>query len=246
MATLARHPHLARLLQHETLAGGRRLTPILERFIGPAFARAEELIAADPNARRWSAEQIPHPRARALPHRRRLLRDRRPLRRRARRGPPGRARSRAADALPAASSCRPCSPIRPPSRGEEIPMDVRVPYLQPESWDVDDAGAPALAARERSGPLVRARQPLGAHEVRRRRRTCRSTRRSSRPRRACGRERRPRSGSSTRASRATRQLRRLINRGFTPRMVAKLEETFLAITTDAHRRRRRARASATS
>jgi cytochrome P450 family 142 subfamily A polypeptide 1 len=29
------------------------------------------------------------------------------------------------------------------------------------------------------------------------------------------------------------QLRRLINRGFTPRMVAKLEETFLSITTDA-------------
>jgi AcrR family transcriptional regulator len=59
MATLARHPNLARLLQHETLAGGRRLTTILERFIGPAFARAEELIAADPNAQRWSAEQIP-------------------------------------------------------------------------------------------------------------------------------------------------------------------------------------------
>ena len=60
MATLARHPNLARLLQHETLAGGRRLTPILERFIGPAFARAEELIAGDPNARRWSPELIPH------------------------------------------------------------------------------------------------------------------------------------------------------------------------------------------
>ena len=29
------------------------------------------------------------------------------------------------------------------------------------------------------------------------------------------------------------QLRRLINRGFTPRMVAKLEQTFLQITTDA-------------
>jgi AcrR family transcriptional regulator len=60
MATLARHPHLARLLQHETLAGGRRLTPMLERFIGPAFSRAEALIASDPNAQRWSPEQLPH------------------------------------------------------------------------------------------------------------------------------------------------------------------------------------------
>jgi TetR/AcrR family transcriptional regulator len=60
MATLARHPNLARLLQHETLTGGRRLTPLLERFIAPALASAEALIASDPNARRWSAEQIPH------------------------------------------------------------------------------------------------------------------------------------------------------------------------------------------
>jgi TetR/AcrR family transcriptional regulator len=59
MALLARHPHLPRLLLHETLAGGQRLTPMLQRWIAPAFARAEELIEADPAARRWSAEQIP-------------------------------------------------------------------------------------------------------------------------------------------------------------------------------------------
>jgi AcrR family transcriptional regulator len=59
MALLARHPHLPRLLLHETLAGGQRLTPMLQRWIAPAFARAESLIEADPAARCWSAEQIP-------------------------------------------------------------------------------------------------------------------------------------------------------------------------------------------
>ena len=59
MGVLARHPHLPRLLQHETLAGGQRLTPMLQRWIAPAFARAEALIEADPAARRWSPEQIP-------------------------------------------------------------------------------------------------------------------------------------------------------------------------------------------
>ena len=59
MALLANHPHLPGLLLHETLAGGQRLTPMLQRWIAPAFARAEALIEADPAARRWSAEQIP-------------------------------------------------------------------------------------------------------------------------------------------------------------------------------------------
>jgi AcrR family transcriptional regulator len=60
MAVLARHPHLPRLLLHETLAGGRRLTPMLERWIAPAFARAAELVRADPAARRFEPDQIPH------------------------------------------------------------------------------------------------------------------------------------------------------------------------------------------
>jgi AcrR family transcriptional regulator len=59
MALLARRPHLARLLLHETLAGGQRLTPLVERFIVPAFERAEALIDADPAARHWSSEQVP-------------------------------------------------------------------------------------------------------------------------------------------------------------------------------------------
>jgi AcrR family transcriptional regulator len=60
MARLERHPHLPRLLLHETLAGGQHLTPMLERWITPAFARAEELIAADPAARAWSPDQVPN------------------------------------------------------------------------------------------------------------------------------------------------------------------------------------------
>lgn len=59
MALLARRPHLSRLILHETLAGGRRLTPMVERFIGPAFERAEALVEADPGARLWTPEQVP-------------------------------------------------------------------------------------------------------------------------------------------------------------------------------------------
>ena len=59
MAILARRPAIPRLVQHETLAGGQRLTPILRSWIVPAFERAHELVAANPAAGRWSAEQIP-------------------------------------------------------------------------------------------------------------------------------------------------------------------------------------------
>jgi AcrR family transcriptional regulator len=59
MAVLARRPGLPRLVQHETLAGGQRLTPILRSWIVPALERAHELVAASPAAGRWSAEQIP-------------------------------------------------------------------------------------------------------------------------------------------------------------------------------------------
>jgi AcrR family transcriptional regulator len=59
MAILAQRPGLPRLVQHETLAGGQRLTPILRSWIVPAFERAHELVAASPAAGRWSPEQIP-------------------------------------------------------------------------------------------------------------------------------------------------------------------------------------------
>ncbi len=60
MALLVRHPRLPRLLLHETLAGGQRLTPMLQRWIAPAFVRGGELVQADPAARAWSPELIPH------------------------------------------------------------------------------------------------------------------------------------------------------------------------------------------
>jgi AcrR family transcriptional regulator len=60
MEILARRPGLPRLVQHETLAGGQRLTPILRSWIVPAFERAYELVAANPAAAgRWRPEQIP-------------------------------------------------------------------------------------------------------------------------------------------------------------------------------------------
>ena len=58
MEILARRPAIPRLVQHETRAGGQRLTPILRSWILPAFERAHELVAVNPAAARWSREQI--------------------------------------------------------------------------------------------------------------------------------------------------------------------------------------------
>lgn len=55
---LAERPNLPRLVQHETLAGGQRLTPLLRDWIVPVFARGHE--AAEASAgRAWPKEQIP-------------------------------------------------------------------------------------------------------------------------------------------------------------------------------------------
>jgi AcrR family transcriptional regulator len=59
MALLARRPDLPRLLLHETLSGGQRLTPMLRDRIAPIFARAREMVETGPAARRWESEQIP-------------------------------------------------------------------------------------------------------------------------------------------------------------------------------------------
>ena len=45
MQLLARHPNLPRLVQHEALAGGDRLTPVLRDWIGPILSRAEQAVA---------------------------------------------------------------------------------------------------------------------------------------------------------------------------------------------------------
>jgi AcrR family transcriptional regulator len=44
MRLLAERPHLPRLVLHETLSGGERLTPMLREWMTPTFARAQELV----------------------------------------------------------------------------------------------------------------------------------------------------------------------------------------------------------
>lgn len=56
---LAERPQLPRLIQHEILAGGERLTPMLRRWIVPVFTRAGEMARQSPGAARWDAEQLP-------------------------------------------------------------------------------------------------------------------------------------------------------------------------------------------
>lgn len=56
---LARRPQLPRLVQHEVLDGGARLSPILSEWFKPTLAKAEEAIRAMPGARRWEPDQIP-------------------------------------------------------------------------------------------------------------------------------------------------------------------------------------------
>jgi AcrR family transcriptional regulator len=59
IALLAARPNLPRLVLHETLAGGQRLTPMLRRWIAPTFARAQEVVEATPGARRWRPDEVP-------------------------------------------------------------------------------------------------------------------------------------------------------------------------------------------
>jgi AcrR family transcriptional regulator len=59
MARLQRHPNLPRLVLHETLSGGQRLTPMLREWIAPVFGRASEMVAISPGSSRWTPEQVP-------------------------------------------------------------------------------------------------------------------------------------------------------------------------------------------
>jgi len=56
---LAQHPSVPRLVQHEVLAGGPHLAPMLDRWFRLAFREAETTIRALPGARRWGKEEIP-------------------------------------------------------------------------------------------------------------------------------------------------------------------------------------------
>jgi len=59
MGVLAEHANLPRLVLHETLAGGPRLTPLLGRWITATFARGYEMVAQLPAARVWGEDQVP-------------------------------------------------------------------------------------------------------------------------------------------------------------------------------------------
>ena len=58
-ALVAQHPSVPRLIQHETLAGGRRLTPMLQAWIQPVFERAQEMVETSSAATRWQPDQFP-------------------------------------------------------------------------------------------------------------------------------------------------------------------------------------------
>jgi TetR/AcrR family transcriptional regulator len=59
MAQLAQRPKLPQLIQHESLAGGEHLSPMLREWIAPIFARADQMIETGPAANRWQPEQFP-------------------------------------------------------------------------------------------------------------------------------------------------------------------------------------------
>jgi Tetracyclin repressor-like, C-terminal domain len=59
MGLLARHPNLARLVEHEILTGGERLSPLLRDRLAPVLEGARGAIAASPAAASWRPEQVP-------------------------------------------------------------------------------------------------------------------------------------------------------------------------------------------
>lgn len=59
MSLLDERPHLPRLLVHETLAGGQRLSPVLRATIGPIFENAEKVTETSTHGTRWRGDQVP-------------------------------------------------------------------------------------------------------------------------------------------------------------------------------------------
>jgi AcrR family transcriptional regulator len=59
LQTLAERPALPRLVQHETLSGGQRLTPMLRDHLAPILAHGHEM--AEPRAREagWEKDDVP-------------------------------------------------------------------------------------------------------------------------------------------------------------------------------------------
>jgi TetR/AcrR family transcriptional regulator len=59
MKFLADSPNLPRLILHETLAGGERLSEELRAWIGPIFEKANEMAEETGASQSWTREQIP-------------------------------------------------------------------------------------------------------------------------------------------------------------------------------------------
>jgi AcrR family transcriptional regulator len=59
MQVLVERPAVARLVQHETLSGGQRLTPMLRDFIVPIFAHGNEMAAERALNAGWEKEDVP-------------------------------------------------------------------------------------------------------------------------------------------------------------------------------------------
>ncbi len=59
MRLVGKRPNLPRLIQHETLSGGRHLTPMLRDWVQRTFARAYEMVEASSAASRWDPDQFP-------------------------------------------------------------------------------------------------------------------------------------------------------------------------------------------
>ncbi len=59
MDILSQRPDIARLVQHETLTGGRRLTGMLRAWIQPLFESSADMVVNSPVPIPWTAEQVP-------------------------------------------------------------------------------------------------------------------------------------------------------------------------------------------
>ena len=60
MQLLSSRPNLPRLVLHETLSGGRHLTAMLQDWLGPLLASAQQMVESGPAAARWEKDQVPN------------------------------------------------------------------------------------------------------------------------------------------------------------------------------------------
>ena len=60
MDHLAGSPNLARLIQHEALAGGEHGTQLTRRWLEPMYARASAALERSPDFGAWDPEELPH------------------------------------------------------------------------------------------------------------------------------------------------------------------------------------------